>query len=262
MMGRKRLRQLFSIAALMATLLSLQSDRYGLNPYNVFVTARRIAPDTSAKNSIGRFAYSFVIGGCDPDQPHRYRGYVYNILVSARMLQNLGSQADVVAFFQISSKSNATGLPKDDTRPLEALRVQIRYLPKTATESFYEAQMNKFTILKLAKEHDRVIFMDGDVLPLTNMDYLFELSMRGVIQPNLVVAAPQSPSNGGFFMLAPVPGDYELVQQIIQERETKVFDPVRAWGHAIQPPDKWRTRSTSGTNFTYYGANADQGLCE
>lgn len=235
------------------------------------VQVQRITESTSLSHqqqvhpnhiSRSKFAYTFVIGGCNPDQPSRYRGYVYNILVSARMLRNLGSKADVVAFFQLSSKAaNATTtLPEDDVRPLEALGVRIRYIPPSPTESFYEANMNKFHMLSMT-EYERVLFMDGDVLPLTNLDYLFDLSMEGVVlKRNLVVAAPQSPSNGGFFMLAPEPGDFERVKAIICERENKPFDPVQGYGHTIVPPDKWETRKTTGTEFTFYGASADQGL--
>ena len=211
----------------------------------------------------GRFAYSFVIGGCNPDETSRYRGYVYNILVATRMLRNLGSTADIVAFFQISSKvKNATSvLPDADLRPLNALGVKIRYIPPSPSESFYEANMNKFQILGMT-EYDRIIFLDGDVLPLTNLDYLFYLSMEGVLKPNMVIAAPHSPANGGFFMLKPESGDLELVHKIIDERERKSFDPVQGYGHAIVPPDKWVTRKGEGTLFDFYGGNADQGLCK
>ena len=215
-------------------------------------------------SSNGRFAYSFVIGGCNADEPSRYRGYVYNILVATRMLRNLGSTADVVAFFQISSKvKNATSssLPYADLRPLKALGVKIRYIPPSPSESFYEANMNKFQILCMT-EYDRIIFLDGDVLPLTNLDYLFRLSMEGVLKQNLVIAAPASPANGVFFMLKPASGDLELVQKIIRERERKPFDPVQGYGHAIVPPDKWVTRKSEGTRFDFYGGNADQGLCK
>ena len=217
--------------------------------------------NTARISASGRFAYSFVIGGCNPDEPSRYRGYVYNILVATRMLRNLGSTADVVAFFQISSKATSatTVLPQADVKPLEALGVKIRYIPPSPTESFYEANMNKFQILGMT-EYDRILFMDGDVLPLTNLDYLFELSVTGVLKKNMVISAPQSPSNGGFFMLTPEPGDLDLVQAIIREREQKPFDPVQGYGHAIVPPDRWVTRKTEGTRFDFYGGNADQGL--
>ena len=63
-------------------------------------------------------------------------------------------------------------------------------------------------------------------------------------------------------MLTPASGDLELVNKIIRARESKPFDPVQGYGHAIVPPDKWVTRKKEGTRFDFYGGNADQGLCK
>ena len=53
---------------------------------------------TNINDEPAKYAYAFVVGGCDPERPG-YRSFVYNILVASRTLQEEGSKADVVAFF-------------------------------------------------------------------------------------------------------------------------------------------------------------------
>jgi hypothetical protein len=92
----------------------------------------------TGKRQFAKYAYAFVLGGCNPDEEKpAYRYFIYNILVSARVLQEAGSQADVVAFFQISYASTFDRLPSEDVRLLEAMNVRIMYIPKSAQESFY-----------------------------------------------------------------------------------------------------------------------------
>jgi hypothetical protein len=92
----------------------------------------------TGKRQLAKYAYAFVLGGCNPDEEFpAYRYFIYNILVSARVLREAGSQADVVAFFQISYKSTFDRLPPEDVRLLEAMNVRIKYIPKSAQESFY-----------------------------------------------------------------------------------------------------------------------------
>jgi hypothetical protein len=248
---------------------------------------------TNEKNA--PYAYAFVIGGCDPQRPS-YRNYIYDILISSHILRQRGSNADVVAFFQMSFHSNATTLPAQDIRLLTAMQVKIKYIPKSRDESFYRVMLDKFRILALT-EYRRVLFLDGDVVPLVNLDYLFELSDPAdtstptVLMENVVVAGSQEPANGGFFMLAPHAGALQQINRIIQTREEhsrnnkhtsnnndnkslpkesrkqkldKHFDPVQGWGHAIDPTTGdagWVTNGRpAGTNWTFWAAFADQGL--
>jgi len=221
---------------------------------------------TNASSSSFPYAYAYFMGGCDPAKP-TYKGYLYNILMGAYLLRQRGSRADIVAFVQMAYESKANQLTPRSTRRLEQLGVQIRYIPKSATESFYEAQLEKFRILQLT-EYRRVLFLDADVLPIANVDYLFELSEAGVLKDNLVLSGPSEPSNGGFFMLKPGAGEFEELQRIIHKREIKAktltgrkFDPIDGWGHVIEPPDYWATtRGKVGTNWTFMAAMADQGL--
>jgi hypothetical protein len=97
----------------------------------------------TGKRQFAKYAYAFVLGGCKPeDKFPAYRYFVYNILVSARVLREAGSQADVVAFFQISYNSTFDRLPSEDVRLLEAMNIRIIYIPKSAQESFYRTGKN------------------------------------------------------------------------------------------------------------------------
>lgn len=153
----------------------------------------------------------------------------------------------------------------------------IRYIPQvdqSAKESFYTAMMEKFRILELV-QYRRVIFMDSDVMPLCNLDYLFDLSEttgsndEPMLKPNLILAFPGSPAHGGFFMLKPSEGDFEAIQDIIQEKERKGaalppphFDRKEGWGHVIDPQYDHCDLlfKHCRTNWDWYGVEADQGL--
>ena len=56
-------------------------------------TQRRNASSKEEKKN-PPYAYSFVIGGCDPDYPN-YRSYLYGIFVSSYLLRELGSESDM-----------------------------------------------------------------------------------------------------------------------------------------------------------------------
>jgi hypothetical protein len=83
-----------------------------------------------------RYAYAFVIGGCMPEKPS-YRFFIYNMLITARILREAGSRADIVAFFQLSYESAHEKLLEEDVRQLLAMNVKIKYIPKSPQECFY-----------------------------------------------------------------------------------------------------------------------------
>jgi len=218
------------------------------------------------------YAYAFVIGGVNPSKP-AYKGFLYNILVSARVLRQLGSTADVVAFFQLShAYRRSDTLPDEDLRALRGMGIKIYYIERSEHESFYETVMNKFRILQLT-QYKRVLLMDGDVMPVSNLDYLFHLSDdnkfgpgNSTLRENVIVSGPWEPSNAGFFMLTPSQGDYDHILDIIQKRKQQadaddvLFDEVKGWGHVIEEGDEWVSRRETGRNWTFHFAFSDQGL--
>jgi hypothetical protein len=224
---------------------------------------------TTRSSTKSPFAYAFVIGGCNPEKPS-YKGYIYDIIVSARILHEEGSKADTVAFFQIDYSYPLEERPEEDLRLLNALDVNVRYIPKDKRQNFLELMLEKFRILNMT-EYRRVLLMDGDVMPLGNLDYLFELSdgPNATLKENMVVTGPLEPGNGGFFMLEPRHGALEEMRAIIRRRDIRAnslnvtglkFDELEGWGHVIEPPDCWETKKTKGTNWTFHGAFVDQGL--
>ncbi len=216
----------------------------------------------------GRHAYAFLVAAVDPNYPF-YRGFLYNILVSTRILRQAGSTADVVVMIQMSSKTTLTVLPDEDAEPLHKSNITIRYLQKTIDESFYSAVMEKFRILELTN-YTRVLFMDADLMPYCNLDYLFHLSegSEAILKPNLITAWMTEPSNAGFFMLQPGEGQFQELWKHIDERDRigahlpyPHFDVVKGFGHEIVPPDHWVTlKGQVGTKWTFQSAFGGQGL--
>jgi hypothetical protein len=226
-----------------------------------------------------KWAYAFLIGGCSSKRPE-YRGFLYNVAVAAQRFKELGSKADVVVFIQMSVATKETSLPEEDVNLLTAMDVRIHYLPKfrkKVNENFYALVLEKFRILELT-EYSRVLFLDGDILPLCSLDYLFELSEpehhdhdpddAPVLKENVVLSWKNEAANAGFFMLQPSRSDYLELQDIIHKKEVNAlalpyphWDPVEGWGHRITPPDFWRSQGrVTGTNWTWHAVFADQGL--
>jgi hypothetical protein len=190
-------------------------------------------------NGAGRFAYAYVIGGCNPHHPGGYRNYLYNIVLSTHLQREAGSQADVVVFVQMAynysssastnsstsqtSESATEVLPEADVALLHKLEnVHIRYIPPAIDESFYRIMLDKFLVLGLTG-YDRVMFMDGDVLARTSLDYVFHLSYcSGLLKENVVFMGITEPANGGLFMVAPKPDSQQRILQIIRDKETRV----------------------------------------
>jgi hypothetical protein len=112
--------------------------------------------------------------------------------------------------------------------------------------------------------------MDADVMPLCNLDYLFELSEQGILKENLIMAGKTEPASGGFFMLRPDAEDYQQLLSIVKRQHDYAtknssypFDHVLGWGHAIQSPDEWvglpKDRKRDRI-WNFHGYFADQGL--
>ena len=210
------------------------------------------------RNTTTPFAYAFVLGGVQPGNVS-YKGFLYSILVARRLLLEEGSTMDAILFVQMAHGVEENLLPTEDVMALEALRIQIQYLP--ATSSFKETVLSKFRILSLT-QYQRVLFLDADVMPVSNLDYWFNHSVSGKWKENVVVAGVAEPAHGGAFLLQPKRGDWEALQQMSFINETV------GWGHEIREPDEWQTREwlrgpvKRGRKWTFNGAQVDQGLCK
>lgn len=212
------------------------------------------------------YAYAFVIGGCDPDRP-AYRNYIYDVLIATNILKEKGSKSDVHVFFQMSFRSPHNQITPEEMRWLTAMNVTIHYIPKYQDESFYKIMLEKFQVLTLL-QYRRVFFLDADVMPLANLDYLMELSDKGVLRENILVPGTSSAGNGGFFILKPFPGAMDRLQQLIREKDKRIstlpppfWDERLGWGREIIQPDYWENRLGKRSQlWNFYGVFTDQGL--
>ena len=208
----------------------------------------------------------FLVGAVNP-ATNAYRGFVYSAMIAADILQKQGSKSDVWLFLQLSPASSATELPKDEADALKALNVHVHYMETPETVSFDKITMEKFQLLNLT-QYRRVMFLDGDALPLLNMDYLMELSdgEHPLLQPNFIVATSGEPANAGCFVLEPKAGFYEELLQIIRGKEVASkgkgnFNRKVGWGHDFRKHgDQWQGMKRSGNNWFFHGAQIDQGL--
>jgi hypothetical protein len=223
---------------------------------------------TTSKDNINaqsKFAYVFMIGGVRPDQTTKYHGYLYDILVSAKILKDRGSINDVVVWVQMSKSTSSTALTEVENNWLSQYGVQVRYLAKNKDESMATLMMQKFKVLDMT-EYQRILFIDADVIPLGNLDYLFDLSVSNVLKKNIIMPNEETAANGHFFLLEPVKGGWDQVQQIEHEARVRNFkegikwNRTTGWGHVIAPNDNWRSRMKSGDHlWSWYAAFLDQG---
>lgn len=219
-----------------------------------------------------KWAYAFLVAGCDPDSPLTYRNYFFNILVASNLLDTntTDHSTDILVMIQLTRASNATELPQAD---LEWLQTQlpnnpnrilrIHYLPPLIRDNFYNSHLEKYS---------KILCLDADVMPLCNLDYLFEESQNGKLQPNVVLAGYGEPAQGGFFLLEPGEGYHQELLQIIAKRETSIkWNSTLGWGTVMEK--EWKGIPTTvsrkaknqypakhSRHWDFHGGFADQGL--
>jgi len=237
----------------------------------VKITTSSIQDDSQSSEIITKtnrlpsnYAYAFLIAGCDPKYTF-HLNYIYNIIVSTRILRISGSTNDVIVMIRMGSWVSDVVLPKEHQSMLETAGIIVKYLPKSLSDNFYTAQMDKFWILELV-QYRRVLYMDADVMPFCNLDYFFELSdgPNATLRENIILAGNNEPAHGGLFMLKPSHEDFKEITEIIHTHYENggVFDEEIGWGYNITSTDKWETLfgEHQGTYWNFYAAFADQGL--
>ena len=79
-----------------------------------------------------------------------------------------------------------------------------------------------------------MLFLDSDVMPLCNLDYMFRLSETStplnmklkkepLLAENVILAGRNEAAHGGFFMLTPREGDWKQLQSVIRRKEEKAL---------------------------------------
>jgi hypothetical protein len=132
---------------------------------------------------------------------------------------------------------------------------------------------DKFYILNMT-EYKRVMFLDADTIPLTNLDYYFHLSdpeykdVPTLLKPFFLFATRNEPTNGGMFIAEPSKHIYEQYKEAVRIQHEKAktlpyphFDKQEGWGYSFtQNHDRWRAILKRGNRWAWYGAHVDQGL--
>jgi hypothetical protein len=218
-----------------------------------------------------KWAYIYLLEECDPDNPKSYLPFLYHILVSAKILQLHQSKADVVVLVEM--KQPGAILPSHDTSALAGMKIGIRYLP-----SLPHPALKKLYVLTML-DYSRVLYLEG--MPMCNLDYMFELSeprqrVAPKLKPNVILSWHRTPSWDAFFLLAPQPGDFEKLLEIVDQQQGQAlsqgrgpnyFDAVQGWGHVIETETELRIfeKVTSagdgiGLFWTWEGADSTSGL--
>lgn len=255
-----------SVCIVMALLASLQMISLSvLMPVSVRPVLNNPQQETTTKKTTttpsSNFVYAFLIAGCDPQKPS-YLGYIYNAMITKEILIEQNSTVDVMVLLRMNTESKHTRLPPEHEEFLSKCGILFQYLPKPLMDNFHTAMMDKFRVLQLT-QYQRVLYLDSDVIPLRNLDYLFQLSVQGRLEENLVLAYTNEPASGGFFMLTPHEGDFAAITKLVAQVEELGyhFNKTTGWGHRITPPDRWvNARSKGGILWDFYGAFTDQGL--
>ena len=242
------------------------------NHINQQAPATASATATNPKPS-SPYAYVWVIGSIHENNM-AYKGFLYNVLIAAKVLREKGSTADFVFWAQLSPKSKLKGrLPEEDERMLRELGVQIRMLDEVEHESFSQIVYEKFRLLTMI-EYKRVIFLDADILPRASLDYIFHLSDPGdastptLLRPNLILATRGEPCNTAFFMVEPSDAGWKLLQDTVTRQHKEGaslpyphFSRSDGWGYNFQMNgDPWKATNKTGWKWAYHAAHSDQGL--
>lgn len=219
------------------------------------------------------YAYAWVIGSIH-EENMGYKGFLYNVLVSAKILREKGSTADFVLWAQLSPESKLKGrLPEEDERVLKELGIKIRLLDAVENESFAQIVYEKFKTLTMT-EYKRVIFLDADIMPRAHLDYLFQLSVGNdtsppLLRPNLILATKGEPCNTALFMVEPRDDGWKLLQDTIQRQHNEGaklpyphFDRKRGWGYSfMENGDPWdAVEQKRKWKWGFHASHSDQGL--
>jgi hypothetical protein len=240
---------------------------------DVGIIPRSITPQhTINTNASSPYAYVWIIGAIHEDKPS-YKGFVWDVLVSASLLRKTGSTADFWLYVRLSPESKLDTMPDEDLRLLDALGVKVRHLDKPKHESFSQLMYDKFYILNMT-EYKRVMFLDADTIPLTNLDYYFHLSDPGykdlptLLKPFFLFATRGEPTNGGMFIAEPSAHIYEQYKEAVRKQHEKAktfpyphFDRKEGWGHSfLDNGDEWEAINKTGKRWHWHGSHVDQGI--
>lgn len=207
-----------------------------------------------------RFAYAYMISGCTASS---CQGYFLNLVAAAHILHKSNTTADILLRVRMAANSPLERLPVEQEEWLNKSGILFDYMPKLPVDNFGVATLEKFRVLELL-EYDRVLFLDSDVLPMCNMDYLFEESYRkgGLLSDFVVLSDSVAPFAGGCFLVTPQKGEFDRVLDIVRRHRNRslTFDTNIGWGHELAKDDVWEAWHRSGNVWSFYAVASDQGI--
>jgi len=218
----------------------------------------------SRKEKTSLYAYAFLIRSCDP-QTKNYFVHLLSIITSVKILRDAGSKADMIIMIRTNSAFDEECLLEEHTKMLKERDIHIKYLTTTSNEHSFVRLLDKFSILQFV-EYKRIMYMDSNIMPFCNLDYLFELSEdpHTILRPNIIVADDKTPAYGGLFILSPLEGGYISLCNILARKffsREHGLDAVTGWGHMIMYPDEWTTlEGVTGTKWDFDGAYGEEGI--
>eukprot|EP00557_Chaetoceros_sp_GSL56_P008527 CAMPEP_0176490462 /NCGR_PEP_ID=MMETSP0200_2-20121128/7883_1 /TAXON_ID=947934 /ORGANISM="Chaetoceros sp., Strain GSL56" /LENGTH=525 /DNA_ID=CAMNT_0017887769 /DNA_START=29 /DNA_END=1606 /DNA_ORIENTATION=- len=242
-------------------------------------SGRRLTQPTNDQSAIASaaqkrspYTYVWVIGGIREDR-YGYKGFLWDVLISANLLRKLGSTADFCIFVRLSPSSNLDDLPWEDRQLLEALGIQIILLEKPQVESFSQLVFDKFLTINMT-DYKRVMFLDADIVPITNLDYIFHLSdpdytqVPTLLKPNMITASLGEPCNTGIFMVEPSKEGFEQYEKAFRQQRERAktlpypyFDKDEGWGHNFhEHGDSWQAVNKKSSKWIFHASHSDQGL--
>jgi hypothetical protein len=166
----------------------------------------------------------------------------------------------------MASNDNSTRLSPQHEEWIRKSGVKLSYLDKVRHDTFGVATMEKFRILEMT-EYKRVLFLDSDIIPLCNMDYMFEESYRddGILSNFVAISGAVAPATAAIMLFTPTQGEFGRVMDIVHRHRSRPanptkFDPDVGWGHPIDEKDEWHSWWRSGSTWNFYAVNSDQGV--
>ena len=217
------------------------------------------------------YAFAWVLGGIREE----ILDFVRKTLISANILRREGSVADFWVYTRLSQKSIMEELSDEEIRMFRALDVNFLLLDQPKKESFAQVVYDTFTTNMT--RYKRVMFLDGDMMPKTNLDYVFHLSdpdyqdTPTLLKPNLIMATKGEPCNTDMFMVEPSQQNFEKYLDAVGKQRQKAksfpyphfdFNLDKGWGHYFKGKEKfWESVNTSnGEKWRWHASHSDQGL--
>merc|ERR1711907_820419 len=127
----------------------------------------------------------------------------------------------------------------------------------------------------MGTEYRKVIFLDADIMPVANMDYVFRLSDENenndaapLLRPNLILATRGEPCNTAMFLVTPNATCYKNLQEAIvrKHRDGRLlpyphFDRKIGWGwNFLSMNMTWEAINDKGRRWSWHAVHSDQGL--